>query len=111
MSEADVIEQIIDRAAAAVEAKLKPKEGKEGKAPVQTVAPEKTYFIKVSRRFWFGKTYKVTHHVFAEHEWIQNPATGAPELVSVLPKLLLTHEDGSRTVITNPRARKYRIWR
>ena len=114
MSESDVIEQIIDKAAMAVEQRLKIQSEirpQQEKTPVQPEAKQQSYFISISRRFWFSAKYKVTHHIFAEHEWVQNPTGLPPELVSITPKLIMTHEDGSRTIVVNPKARNYRIWR
>lgn len=110
MNQEELIAQIVEKSAAAVEARLAAKEV--ATEPVkQPENPDQGYFFQIQRRWWFPRTYHVTHHMFAYNDWLQNPGTGEFVLAPSMPAVILTLVNGHRLVIPEPKAKQYRIFR
>jgi hypothetical protein len=111
VNQEELIAQIVEKSAAAVEARLAAKQTEDEKAPEEPKEEDASYWFQIQRRWWFPKTYKIKSHAFATHEWLQNPVSGDPALVPAMHALVLDLVDGSRVIIPSLKAKQYRIWR
>lgn len=111
MNQEELIEQIVDRAAHAVEQRLAaivPAQAAEAE-PAQEPKHDLTYRIDVIGR-WRTKTYRVKSHSFETHGYVQNPGTGEFQLVPSIDALVLVLPDDTKLVLPKCRAKSYRIY-